>query len=232
MGHRIFSGGGSATRLRVLLNGQFVEHFEYDIAGTPCAPVVEAKKLVHIPDRLIELYPHDPDLLPIKAVSYLGVPLLDPRGDVMGHLSVLDIKPLPADPRQISLFEIFAARAAGEQRRLKQEMEVRVREEELSALLESAMDAVVVLDAAGVVARVNPAAALARQRLRSASVLALSITATRAEKRPFRVGVPGEWELWARDIFLPAEIARFCRTQNRVLPVSNAPQDAGSAAGC
>jgi PAS domain S-box-containing protein len=149
-----------ARRLRAYafwLSGQFVENFEYAIAGTACAPVVESKKLVHIADRLIELYPDQPNLVGMTAVSYLGVPLLDPRGEVMGHLSVLDTKPLPAEPRLISLFEIFAARAAAEQRRLRQEMEVRVREEELSALLDSAMDAVVVLDAAGGITRVNPA---------------------------------------------------------------------------
>jgi PAS domain S-box-containing protein len=149
-----------ARRLRAYafwLSGQFVENFEYDITGTACAPVVESKKLVHIADRLIELYPVHPDLAHIKAVSYLGVPLLDPRGEVIGHLSVLDTKPLPADPRLISLFEIFAARAAAEQRRLRQELEVRVREQELSALLDSAMDAVVVLDMAGSITRVNPA---------------------------------------------------------------------------
>ncbi|HVR34407.1 MAG TPA: sigma 54-interacting transcriptional regulator [Methylomirabilota bacterium] len=140
------------------LNGEFVEDFEYNITGTACAPVVESKKLIHIPDRLIELYPGDPDVVAVKAVSYLGVPLLDTGGEVMGHLSVMDTKPLPADPRLISLFEIFAARAAAEQRRLRKELEVRAREEELSALFDSAMDAVVVLDAAGVITRVNPAA--------------------------------------------------------------------------
>jgi PAS domain S-box-containing protein len=140
------------------LNGKFVEHFEYDVAGTACESVVDSKELVHIPDRLVELYPNDPDLAAISAVSYLGVPLLDSRGEVMGHLSVLDNKPLPAEPRLISLFEIFAARAAAEQRRLRQEMEIRVREEELSAVLDSAMDAVVVLDANGSITRVNPAA--------------------------------------------------------------------------
>jgi len=151
----------ATQRLRPLafwVNGQFVENFEYAIAGTACAPVVESKQLVHIPERLVELYPADPDLVAMHAVSYLGVPLLDPNGDVMGHLSVLDTKPMPADPRLISLFEIFAARAAAEQRRLRQENEVRSREEELSALLQSAMDAVVVLDAAGCITRVNPAA--------------------------------------------------------------------------
>jgi PAS domain S-box-containing protein len=140
------------------LNGAFVEHFEYNIAGTACAPVVEDKRLVHIPNRLIELYPNNPDARALKAVSYLGIPLLDTRGEVMGHLSVLDTKPLPAEPRLLSLFEIFASRAAAEQRRLRQELEVRAREEELTALLDSAMDAVIVLDAPGRIARVNPAA--------------------------------------------------------------------------
>jgi PAS domain S-box-containing protein len=140
------------------LEGAYVEHFEYSIAGTACAPVVEVKKLVHIAGRLIELYPGNPETRVVSAVSYLGVPLLDTQGDVMGHLSVLDNKPMPANPRLISLFEIFAARAAAEQRRLRQEMEVRSREEELTALLGSAMDAVVVLDATGRITRVNPAA--------------------------------------------------------------------------
>ncbi|HMJ64561.1 MAG TPA: sigma 54-interacting transcriptional regulator [Candidatus Binatia bacterium] len=139
------------------LNGQFIENFEYDVAGTACAAVMDSNKLVHIPDRLIELYPTAKRVL-TTAVSYLGVALLDPHDKVIGHLSVLDTKVLPADPRLISLFEIFAARAAAEQRRLREETEVRVREEELSALLDSAMDAVVVLDAAGCITRVNPAA--------------------------------------------------------------------------
>jgi PAS domain S-box-containing protein len=76
----------------------------------------------------------------------------------MGHLAVLDTKPLPSEPRLISLFEIFAARAAAECRRLKAEQQVRVREEQLSALLEGAMDAIVVLDVSGAMVRVNPAA--------------------------------------------------------------------------
>jgi PAS domain S-box-containing protein len=58
----------------------------------------------------------------------------------------------------LSLFEIFAARAAAEQRRLKIEREVRAREEQLSTLLETTMDAILVLDAGLKVVRVNPAA--------------------------------------------------------------------------
>jgi PAS domain S-box-containing protein len=140
------------------LNGAFVEHFEYHIANTACEAVVEDKKLVHIPDRLVELYPGDPDLRAVNAVSYLGVPLLDIEGEVIGHLSVLDTKPLVDEPRLLSLFEIFAARSSAECRRLKVEQQVRASEEQLNALLAGAMDAILTLDESYRVVRVNPAA--------------------------------------------------------------------------
>ena len=148
-------------RLRALamwLKDGFIEHYEYDIVGTACADVVEERKLVHIPDRLIELFPEDRELVPLEAVSYLGAPLLDANGSVMGHISVLDNKPMPRDPRAIALFEIFAARAAAEHRRLKAEQAMRAREEQMTLLLESAMDAIIVLDGQLRIVRVNPAA--------------------------------------------------------------------------
>jgi PAS domain S-box-containing protein len=140
------------------LNGSFLERYEHDVANTPCAVVLTERKLVHFPDRILDIYPDEPDLKALGAVSYLGVPLFDTAGEIMGHLAVLDTKPLPAEPRLISLFEIFAARAAAECRRLKAEQQVRAREEQLTALLDSAMDAVVVLDAAGGILQTNPAA--------------------------------------------------------------------------
>ena len=148
-------------RLRALamwLNGGFIDHFEYAIAGTACERVVESQRLVHIPDRIIELFPGDPDLVPVNAVSYLGVALLDTDGTVMGHLSVLDNKPMPRNSQYFSLFEIFAARAAAEHRRLKIEQAARAREEQLSQLLQSAMDAILILDHQLQIVRVNPAA--------------------------------------------------------------------------
>ncbi|HAB17955.1 MAG TPA: Fis family transcriptional regulator [Verrucomicrobiales bacterium] len=140
------------------LNGKFLQQYEHPVDGTPCQAVVDGRRLLHITDRILEIYPNDADLEAVGAVSYLGVPLIDSDGSVMGHLAVLDSKPLPAEPRLISLFEIFAARAAAEQRRLKSEHQVRTREEQVSALLESAMDAIIVLDAASAIVRVNPAA--------------------------------------------------------------------------
>jgi PAS domain S-box-containing protein len=150
------------NKLRALamwLNGKQVDHYEYCVKGTPCAPVVENRTLIHIPDNIIELFPGDNDLKPLGAVSYMGIPLLDTTGDVMGHLSVLDSKPMPKDPRMISLFEVFAARAQAEHRRLRVEREAREREGQLSTLLETAMDAILLLDSGLKIIRINQAAA-------------------------------------------------------------------------
>lgn len=140
------------------LNGEFLEDYEQAVANTLCEAVLTERKLVHYPDRIVDLFPGEVDLKTIGAVSYMGVPLFDLSGEIMGHLAVIDTKPMPAEPRLISLFEIFAARAAAECRRLNAEQKVRDREEEMDALLDSAMDAVAMLDAACLMQRVNPAA--------------------------------------------------------------------------
>ncbi len=140
------------------LDGKYVEHYEYPIAGTACEDVVEQRKIIHIPERLIELFPLDSDLVPLSAVSYLGAPLVDADGTVMGHLGVLDDKPMPRDERAMALFRIFAARATAEHRRLKVEQQLAAREEQLSAVIETAMDAILVLDESLQVTQINEAA--------------------------------------------------------------------------
>src|SRR5262249_58933522 len=92
------------------------------------------------------------------AVSYMGVPLLGVDGAIIGQLAVLDDKPMPAEPRATAIFQIFAHRAAAELRRLRAERAIREREAQLSRLLGSAMDAIVVLDDELRVALMNPAA--------------------------------------------------------------------------
>lgn len=118
-------------RLRALafwLGGQWLEDWEAAVDGTPCQVVVETRKLVHYPDRVVDLHPHDPSLRGANAVSYMGVPLLDLDGSVLGHLAVVDVQPMPDDPIRRAMFEIFAGRAAAELRRLRVGRQVRSRQ--------------------------------------------------------------------------------------------------------
>jgi PAS domain S-box-containing protein len=148
-------------RLRALafwLGDAFVPDYEYDIEGTPCAPVITELRLLHVPDRVVELFPEDPDLPKLSAVSYMGIPLLDLDGRILGHLAVLDTRSMPEDPRLFDLLRIFANRAVAELGRLRVEREVREREEKLGLLVDCAMDAIVELNHELDITRANPAA--------------------------------------------------------------------------
>jgi PAS domain S-box-containing protein len=148
-------------KLRALafwLDGNFLPFWEHHIDNTPCQRVIETAELVHYPDRVLDLFPTDPDLNATNAMSYMGAPLLDEDGTVIGHMAVLDPRPMPPQPRVEALFRIFAARAAAELRRVRAEAAVHEREEKLGRLVSTAMDAIVELDHGLRVTLMNPAA--------------------------------------------------------------------------
>ena len=140
------------------MGGQWIHGWEMVVDGTPCERVVDERCLIHIPDNLLDIYGNDPDVRAVGAASYMGMPLLDLDGKILGHLAVLDLRPMPKEPRAEALFQIFAARAAAEMRRLRAEKQVREREEKLGRLVNSAMDAIIELNRNLNVTRVNAAA--------------------------------------------------------------------------
>src|SRR5688572_30819088 len=75
----------------------FATDFEYELRGTPCLKVSEGR-VCHVPDRLPEAFPADKGMIDMGTVSYLGVPLRDAAGIVIGHLVTFDDKPMPDDP--------------------------------------------------------------------------------------------------------------------------------------
>ena len=141
------------------LNGQYVKDYEYPIQGTPCEQVIDRACLVYYPDRIIELFPDDPDLVNLNAVSYAGVPLLRADGTVLGHFSALDTKPFEFTADVESVFRIFAARAAAELNRMQAESAVHDSERRFFQLFDSAMDAIFELDGGLRILRANASAA-------------------------------------------------------------------------
>ena len=123
-----------------------IRDYAYDVDGTPCEPVVEGGDLLHVPDRVIELYPVDPDLAPLGAVSYMGIPLRDVDRGILGHLAIMHDQPLLDNPRATAIFEIFAGRAAAELSRLRRDRDLRERELKLSRLINSVKDSIVEFD--------------------------------------------------------------------------------------
>lgn len=135
-----------------------MRNFEYTVAGTPCAAVVEDRRVVHVPERIVELYPDDQALEPLDAVSYLGVPLEDHDGTLLGHLAVMHDAPMSAHPDIVAVLKIFAGRAAAELRRMRRDRALEQRERQLRSLVDSALDGIIELDSDYRIVRMNPAA--------------------------------------------------------------------------
>ena len=148
-------------RLRALafwVDGELIPDFEVDIDGTPCEAVIDTARLVHYPDNIRDLFPNSTKLRELRAVSYMGVPLTDLNGAILGHLAVIDDRPMPEEPRRLTLFKIFASRAAAEMQRIRAESEIKEREEKLRHLVAGAMDAIIELNQQFDIVMLNPAA--------------------------------------------------------------------------
>ena len=149
-------------RLRALafwMDGEFVEQYEYSVEGTPCEPSLKHDGLFHIADNIVDLFPTDRSDLEAKgAVSYLGFPLKDEEGVILGHLALLDNKPMEEIPEAFAIFRIFASRAEAELRRHRYEQRLIEKESKLYRLVNGMMDAMFELNERLIITQFNRAA--------------------------------------------------------------------------
>jgi formate hydrogenlyase transcriptional activator len=114
---------GSPTRVRTVAlwgHGRWLDNVEYDLDGTPCEEVLRGPLCLH-QDDVQERFPRDALLTEMQARSYLGVPLRAANGNTLGHLAVIDTKPIPGDRTFRNVFQLFADRARVELERLRAE---------------------------------------------------------------------------------------------------------------
>jgi signal transduction histidine kinase len=114
--------------------GEKVPNFSYDLAGTPCADVMDFQVCTHI-QNVASLFPQDVLLAQMNIEGYIGTPLVDDDKKVFGILVALFQKPILKPQAAESLFSLFAGRitaellrdkVAQELKRLNTELEDRV----------------------------------------------------------------------------------------------------------
>ncbi|MDY6785150.1 MAG: response regulator [Cyanobacteriota bacterium] len=123
---------GGKKKLRTLgfwAKDRVMEDCTYNLENTPCAKAIE-DGVVSYPRCLQQLFPLDPDLPPLEAESYLGVTLVNPAGRVVGHICIMDDKPLLQEDRAREVLQIFADRATAElERRLAEKALIHTNEQ-------------------------------------------------------------------------------------------------------
>lgn len=127
-------------------DGKFVENYQYYIKNTPCESAMQCNDVYFIPENVIDFFPDDNDLKEINASSYVGISLRDVDGKVLGHLAALNNKPLENLDEIKSVFEIIAARATLELRRLRAVLFLKDSEEKLNRLVNGTQDYIIEFD--------------------------------------------------------------------------------------
>jgi diguanylate cyclase (GGDEF)-like protein/PAS domain S-box-containing protein len=135
-------------------NNEFLEPIEYDLSGTPCETVLR-KNVSYFGDDLQKLFPGAPLLSQLSIRSYLGVPFFDTRGKPLGHVAIMDVKPLENEQRLSAIMQIFADRVGAEYERRMAHRALEESERRFKGLFETSPDAAVIADEDGAIQYVN-----------------------------------------------------------------------------
>jgi len=115
--------------------GEISENFCYPIKGTPCEEVYNGQLSCY--DRNVQnRFPNDPMLPEMHATSYLGAPLYDSNGKIIGLMAVIHSKPFAHITYIQSIFRLYVARAASELERqqMVQNLERLAHQDDLTGL--------------------------------------------------------------------------------------------------
>jgi PAS domain S-box-containing protein len=120
---RLSDDGAHFKILALWERDHFGPNIELPLTGTPCERVLHGES-AHYATDLCSRFPDDHLLAEWCAQSYSGVPVLDAKGGIFGHVAILDDKPMPDGTRAIGVMRIFAARVQAEVERLRIEAEL------------------------------------------------------------------------------------------------------------
>ena len=134
---------GQVSLLEIWTGNGFGESMPLEVSGAPCELVMAGEAAVY-PEGVQIRFPGHKTLGELGAESYLGVPLFDSSGRIIGHLAVVDTKAMENSEQGLSVLKVFAARAGAEVERQ--------REEERRRNLEAKLQQALKLESLGVLA--------------------------------------------------------------------------------
>jgi two-component system sensor histidine kinase/response regulator len=113
--------------------------------GSPCEIVLTGQAVYHS-DQLQAIYPHVRLIADLGVVSYCGIPVVDRTGRVIGHIALMDDKPMPDGKLIIPILQVFASRVAAEQERKRAVQSLEHSRSLLQSFVEHTPVAVAMLD--------------------------------------------------------------------------------------
>lgn len=113
------------TRVRTLAfcdRGELLDNIEYTVASGPCEETASGD-MVFYPNHIQQLFPDDHDLVSMEAESYCGIPLFDQAKQLLGHLAIMDDRPMDCNLCDQPALGVFLNRVATELAHRRAEIE-------------------------------------------------------------------------------------------------------------
>ena len=143
----------SQINTRAVWSGDTVgDNFSYGLEGTPCQSIMNGGTFFY-PNEIQHHFPNDQILKDMHAEGYLGLPLKDETGRILGVIALIDDKPMSDNAHTLNLLGSLSTRVS---------MEL-VREEFNQKLLLSSRvfsethEGIIIADANRLIVDVNPA---------------------------------------------------------------------------
>ncbi len=121
---------GAAAKTAATDASRFKNTRSFALAGSVSAGVAAGSGYAH-PRGLAVAFPQDMRAAALGAEGYVGAPLIDSQGAVLGLVEVMWRKPVEKAGAAESVLRIFASRASAELERLKAEAVAHLRQEQL-----------------------------------------------------------------------------------------------------
>lgn len=118
----------------------------YTLSGTPCHEVIRHGGQCCFPDGVQQQFPQDQDLIDLRAESYIGEPIRDREGGVIGLIVLVSRRALTQSDALSAGLRILAARIASDLARGRNQRALQASEEKHRLLAEHINDVIWTLD--------------------------------------------------------------------------------------
>jgi GAF domain-containing protein/anti-anti-sigma regulatory factor len=116
--------GDKIITLSMYMDGKILHEGVFDLEGTPCANVREARSFCTF-NAALEHFPQDQFLKDSNLDSYIGVPVISTGGEVIAIINAMHDRPLQLSDSDKLFFDAMASRVRLELERFEQESETR-----------------------------------------------------------------------------------------------------------
>ena len=135
--------GPRAETIIIKADGCHLEPFSFVLQGTPCEEVIR-RGYLHLPENVAVRFPHNSNLYTLEASGFVGMPLANRAGEIVGVMAAVSRNPLRLPEEAEIVLPILADRASVELERIRAGRELLQRKIFFESIFNSVPDGVVI----------------------------------------------------------------------------------------